>query len=186
MTNTNYILASKSPRRKHLLELANIQFEIITEDTIEDFPDDLAIAEVPVFIANNKAIAVFQKNTDRTVIAADTIVVLENKIIGKPKDRADAIEILTSLSGKMHEVITGVVVMNEEKTIKFSDKTAVHFHELTHEQIVYYVDTFKPFDKAGAYAIQEWIGAVGIQSIHGCFYNVMGLPISKLIQALKP
>ena len=186
MPNTNYILASKSPRRKHLLELANIQFEIITENTIEDFPNDLETSNVPVFIAKNKAYAVFQNNLDRTIIAADTIVVLENKIIGKPKDRMDAIDILTSLSGKTHEVITGVVVMNRQKTIEFSDKTKVSFHDLTHDQIVYYVDTFKPFDKAGAYAIQEWIGAIGIQSIQGCFYNVMGLPISKLIQALKP
>lgn len=186
MPNTNYILASKSPRRKHLLELANIQFEIITENTIEDFPNDLEISNVPVFIAKNKAYAVFQNNLDRTIIAADTIVVLENKIIGKPKDRIDAIDILTSLSGKTHEVITGVVVMNQHKTIEFYDKTKVSFHDLTHDQIVYYVDTFKPFDKAGAYAIQEWIGAIGIQSIQGCFYNVMGLPISKLIQVLKP
>jgi septum formation protein len=185
MNHTNYILASKSPRRKHLLELANIQFEIITEDTVEDFPDDLEISKAPVFIAKNKANAVFLKNVDRTIIAADTVVVLENKIIGKPKDRKDAIEILSSLSGKTHEVITGVVVMNQQKTIEFSDKTSVSFHPLTQEHIVYYVDTFKPYDKAGAYAIQEWIGAVGIQSIQGCFYNVMGLPISKLIQILN-
>lgn len=179
-----YILASKSPRRKQLLELANIDFEIITEDTNEDFPKDITTADVPVYIAKKKAIAVFEIHPNRTIIASDTVVVLENRIIGKPKDREDAIEILTSLSGKTHKVITGVVVINQDKIIEFSDTTNVSFHTLTKEQIEYYVDTFKPYDKAGAYAIQEWIGAIGIKSIEGCFYNVMGLPISKLVQYL--
>lgn len=180
-----YILASKSPRRKQLLELANINFEIITEDTNEDFPTDLSTEKVPEFIAYNKAKAVFEKHPTRTIIASDTVVVLENKIIGKPKDKNDAIQILESLSGKLHKVITGVVIMNEKETIQFSDSTDVCFHTLSREQIEFYIDTYKPYDKAGAYAIQEWIGAIGIKSINGCFYNVMGLPISKLVNYLN-
>lgn len=179
------ILASKSPRRKHLLELAQIEFEIATQDTDESFPDDLEINQIPVFIAKQKALAVLPNFPTQTIIGADTIVVLNNKIIGKPIDRNDAISTLKELSGNTHTVITGVCILIENKIHSFYDTTEVSFNELTLEQIEFYVDSCKPYDKAGAYAIQEWIGAVGIKSINGCFYNVMGLPISRLIIELK-
>ncbi|MCG7751523.1 Maf family nucleotide pyrophosphatase [Flavihumibacter cheonanensis] len=180
------ILASQSPRRKQLLEWAEIPFEIKVKETAETFPPDLAIEEVPVFIAREKA-RVIQKELldERIVLAADTIVVLNKQIIGKPKDREDAIKILSNLSGETHQVITGVVIRKGEKEWSFSDITRVQFHPLTLEQITYYIDHYLPYDKAGAYAIQEWIGVVGIHSIAGDFYNVMGLPVSRVVQTLQ-
>lgn len=181
-----YILASQSPRRKQLLEWAELAFEVMVVPTEETYPAELATEEIPVFIARNKAVAVKEKLSDdeAIIIAADTIVVLDNRIIGKPVDREDAINILSALSGSTHRVITGVVIQAGKKEISFSDITEVKFHPLTQEQIVFYIDKYKPYDKAGAYAIQEWIGVVGIQSINGDFYNVMGLPVSRVMQAL--
>ena len=124
-------------------------------------------------------------HTSIPVLAADTIVVLHNKIINKPADREDAIQILSALSGQVHFVITGVVIITSEKEIAFADTTTVEFYELTREQIEFYVDKYKPYDKAGAYAIQEWIGVIGIKVVHGDFYNVMGLPVSRVVQALQ-
>lgn len=180
------ILASQSPRRKELLQLAEINFEVVVADTDESFPDGLTYAETAVYIAKNKGLAVAAKiNDDKIIIAADTIVVCNNNIIGKPVDRANAIDIITTLAGNTHEVITGVYIVHNSKEIIFADTTTVTFHALTMEQITYYVDKYKPYDKAGAYAIQEWIGAVGIKNINGDFYNVMGLPISRVVAALK-
>ncbi len=188
----SFILASQSPRRKSLLEWAELPFEIIVSDSDENFPASMPIAEVPAFIAKNKALEVEQKVVDEfqalgahCIIAADTVVVLDQIIMGKPVDRADAIASLTKLSGKTHEVITGVCLLYHGKTEIFSETTQVSFHELTNAQIEYYVDAYKPYDKAGGYAIQEWIGVVGIKSIQGDFYNVMGLPVSKLMQKIK-
>jgi septum formation protein len=185
---SGYILASQSPRRKQLLAWADISFDIIVSAAEEDFPSDMDVQEVPVYIAQKKAIAVQQKIKDefpthqgKWIIAADTIVVLENEIIGKPLDRADAIAILQKLSGKTHRVITGVYLVNDAESRNFSETTLVHFHPLTLSQIEYYVDQYQPYDKAGAYGIQDWIGVVGIQGIEGDFYNVMGLPVSKLL-----
>ncbi len=178
------ILASKSPRRKQLLELAGLDFEIIVKDTDEQFPDDLLIEQVPIYIARQKAIMIQKDYPTRKILAADTIVVLDNEIIGKPKDRQDAIQILGKLSNRTHRVITGVVLFKSMQEFSFSDITEVTFREITPTQIEYYVDTYRPYDKAGAYAIQEWIGAIAIQGIHGCFYNVMGLPISRIISIL--
>ena len=148
----------------------------------------MVVQDVPVYIAQKKAIAVQQKIKDefpihqgKWIIAADTIVVLENEIIGKPIDRTDAIAILQKLSGKTHRVITGVYLVNDSKSSAFSETTLVHFHPLTLSQIEYYVDQYQPYDKAGAYGIQDWIGVVGIRGIEGDFYNVMGLPVSKLL-----
>lgn len=183
------ILASKSPRRRQLLEMAEIDFEIISIDTDESFPADLPIGQIPTYIAKHKAIPIATKFPDRIVLAADTIVVLNQQIIGKPKDRQDAIQILTQLSGNTHEVITGVWMQQNDKSRSFTDHTLVEFHPISPAQIEFYVDKYKPFDKAGAYAIQEWIGAVAIKRIEGCFYNVMGLPISKVVNEighLKP
>jgi septum formation protein len=185
---SGYILASQSPRRKQLLAWADIEFNIIVSAAAEDFPSDMDVQEVPVYIAQKKAIAVQQKikqefpiHQGKWIIAADTIVVLENEIIGKPIDRADAIAILQKLSGKTHRVITGVYLVNDTESSYFSETTLVHFHPLTLSQIEYYVDQYQPYDKAGAYGIQDWIGVVGIRGIEGDFYNVMGLPVSKLL-----
>jgi len=183
------ILASQSPRRKQLLEWAEIPFEVIVQPTDESYPEEMPVKEVPVHIAKNKAEAVKillnDANKNLPILAADTIVVLGNKIIGKPKDRDDAIEILQSLSGNHHRVITGVIILYGNKTISFEDSTDVVFHPLTQEQIEFYVDHYKPYDKAGAYAIQEWIGVVGIKTVNGDFYNVMGLPVSRVVQELN-
>lgn len=178
------VLASGSPRRKQLLEWAEVDFEIIVESTDETYPEGLSTEEVPVYIARQKAAAVRHK-TDKTIVAADTIVVLGKEIIGKPKDRDDAIRILQKLSGAHHRVITGVVINNGERETAFADITDVEFHPLTLDQLTFYVDKYGPYDKAGAYAIQEWIGVVGIKSIRGDFYNVMGLPVSRVVQALE-
>lgn len=184
-TGKRVVLASQSPRRKQLLEQAGIPFDVKVVDTAETFPADMAIPEVPVHIARQKSVAVAALCTDDDiVITADTVVVLDDTIIGKPKDRDDAIRILSALSGRIHRVITGVVIRQNGQESSFSKETEVHFKPLTHEQITYYVDAYKPYDKAGAYAIQEWIGAVGIDRINGCFYNVMGLPVSNVVEAL--
>ena len=187
------ILASQSPRRIQLLEWAEIPFEVIISGADENFPAGMDIEQVPIFIADQKAMAVKEKVRNafhgqyahKPILAADTIVVVDNKIIGKPIHREDAIEILTSLSGKTHLVITGVVILKDDKKISFSDTTKVEFHQITKQQIEFYIDKYKPFDKAGAYAIQEWIGVVGIKRIEGDFYNVVGLPISKVVKALE-
>jgi len=189
----NIILASQSPRRKQLLEWAKIAFEVITKTTGESYPDELSHQEAAIHIARNKAWAVKEKvkqeyhaqYVNKTILAADTIVVLENRIIGKPEDRADAIRILTSLAGNHHKVITGVVILNGDKEIAFAEITDVEFHPLTSEQIEYYIDNYLPYDKAGAYAIQEWIGVIGIKNINGDFYNVMGLPVSRVHRLLQ-
>jgi septum formation protein len=179
------ILASQSPRRKQLLEWAEVPFEVLVQETDESYPENLSIEEIAIHIARNKALAVKQgNNITIPILAADTMVVLQNKIIGKPKDKEDAISILSSLSGKKHNVITGVVILYDEKEIAFTETTEVHFHELTTEQIKFYVDNYQPYDKAGAYAIQEWIGVVGIKSVTGDFYNVMGLPVSRVVKQL--
>jgi len=180
------ILASGSPRRKQLLEWAEIPFEIVVKETDETFPAGLTLEEVPIHIARQKARAVESvMNNDSVILAADTIVVLNERIIGKPKNREDAINILSDLSGRKHRVITGVVIMLGKKEISFSDSTDVYFNELNREQLEFYVDNYKPYDKAGAYAIQEWIGVVGIRSVEGDFYNVMGLPVSRVVKELK-
>ncbi len=180
------ILASQSPRRKQLLEWAEVPFEIDISDTDERFPPDIPMEDVAIYIARNKALAVQQKrNSDEIILAADTIVVLGDNIIGKPVHREDAVSILLALSGEKHKVITGVVIRKGDEEIAFADTTEVEFHNVTVNEIEFYVDKYKPYDKAGAYAIQEWIGVVGIKSINGDFYNVMGLPVSRVVRELK-
>ena len=193
MANSNLILASKSPRRKQLLEWAEVTFTVISRPTEETFPAGLHIEEIPIYIAREKANATNQylddafhkEYSDRTILAADTIVVIDDYIINKPINRNDAIRMLTMLSGRSHKVITGVVLHTDTEQVAFSEVTEVEFFELTLPQIEFYVDKYKPYDKAGAYAIQEWIGVVGIKSIRGDFYNVMGLPISRVIRELE-
>ncbi|QES87803.1 Maf family nucleotide pyrophosphatase [Rhizosphaericola mali] len=182
------ILASQSPRRKKILELANVPFDVVVSHSDENFPSELAPELVPVFIAKNKAIAVWEKinaKKDAIVIAADTVVIVDGNILGKPKDRAEAIAFLESMSGKNHAVVTGVFLLSKEKEERFFEETKVYFKKLTLEEIEYYVDRFQPYDKAGAYGIQEWIGLIGIEKIDGDFYNVMGLPANKLLQTLE-
>ncbi len=188
------ILASQSPRRKQILELANVPFEVCSIETDESYPSGLPAEEVAIYIAHNKATALYNKFSQEIkglsivsspILSADTIVVLENTIIGKPKDRVDAIEILKKLSGRIHTVITGVAILFKSEEVSFAEITEVEFHALNNEQIEFYVDAYKPYDKAGAYAIQEWIGAVAIKRINGDFYNVMGLPVSRVLIELN-
>jgi len=183
---TKIILASQSPRRKQLLEWAEVSFEVVVKETDEHFPPGLTAEEVALYIARNKSIAVQSSLPDPVIVlAADTIVVLGENIIGKPVHREEAISILLALSGEKHRVITGVVIRKGEQEVAFADVTEVEFHALTIDQIEFYVDKYKPYDKAGAYAIQEWIGVTGIASITGDFYNVMGLPVSTVVQTLQ-
>lgn len=180
------ILASGSPRRKQLLEWAEIPFTVRVSNADEDFPPELPVEEVPVYIARKKALAVQQvSDTAAVVLAADTIVVLGEHILGKPVHREEAISMLLALQGSRHEVITGVVIRLGERESAFYDRTWVDFHPLTEPEIEHYVDQYRPYDKAGAYAIQEWIGVVGIRSVEGDFYNVMGLPVSRVVRVLR-
>jgi septum formation protein len=187
MNKNTIILASQSPRRKMLLEWAEVPFEILVQETDESYPPHLPVTDIAMHIAKNKALAVQaqQGNANRIILAADTIVVLNNEVIGKPKNREHALQILRKLSGQQHQVITGVVLLQGEKEMAFADTTEVAFHPLTEAQLCFYVDKYQPYDKAGAYAIQEWIGVVGIKSVAGDFYNVMGLPVSRVVQALE-
>jgi septum formation protein len=183
------ILASGSPRRKMLLEWAEIPFEIMVSDADESFSPEKDPLDVALEIARNKNIAIANsEGLDRSgsiIISADTIVVLDQKVIGKPVNRDDAISILSKLSGRTHKVITAVCISSENDECLFHEETEVDFHPLTSSQIEHYVDTYKPYDKAGAYAIQEWIGVIGIKQIKGDFYNVMGLPVSSVIRTLN-
>jgi septum formation protein len=184
------VLASQSPRRKQLLEWAEVDFDVLTQVTDESWPEGMPVEEIPIYIAREKARSVMQLDLYNRyeqgvpVLAADTIVVLGNEILGKPRDAEHALTMLKALSGQKHKVITGVVIVNHEKEIRFSDVTEVDFHSMPEDDLRYYVEKFEPFDKAGAYAIQEWIGVVGIKAITGDFYNVMGLPVSRVIRTL--
>ncbi len=178
------ILASQSPRRKQLMEMAELSFEVLIADVDETNPPGMPGEEVPEFLARKKADAVAHLVQDAIVIAADTVVLLDHHILGKPRDAAHAIEILGQLSGRMHKVVTGVCIRQGAKERGFSVTTEVYFRKLTPTQIEHYVTHYKPFDKAGAYAIQEWIGVTGIEKINGDYYNVMGLPIGDVIAVL--
>ncbi len=179
------ILASKSPRRSQLLQEAGFNFIVKTKETEETYPADLDVDEVAEYIAKKKAYAAKEFIEDGTVLlAADSIVIIENKIYGKPKDAEDAYRILSELSGKMHKVITGVCLLSSTKERLFSSISKVYFDPLSEEEIRYYVDKFKPFDKAGAYAIQEWIGLCKISKIEGLYSNIMGLPVADVYKEL--
>lgn len=185
--NYHIILGSNSPRRKELLAGLDLDFEVKVIPGLEEhYPTNLQPEEIPVFLAKQKAAAYIPTLPEKTLlITADTIVWNRNEVIGKPKNREDAIQMLQSLSGHEHHVVTGVCLTTTEKQKAFSVISAVKFATLTNEEIGYYVDKYQPFDKAGAYGIQEWIGYVGVESINGSFYNVMGLPVQRLYQELK-
>jgi len=179
------ILASQSPRRKQLMEAAELDFDIIIADVDETNPAGMPGALVPEYLAKKKATAIEKQVHDAIIIAADTVVLLDDEILGKPTDKENAREILTKLSGRRHEVVTGVCMQQGEKQIVFSTVTSVFFRSLSPEGIEHYITNYQPFDKAGAYAIQEWIGMVGIERIEGDYYNVMGLPIGAVVERLK-
>lgn len=182
----NLILASKSPRRSQLLQDAGLAFEVVIKDVEEVYPPDLDLQDVPVYLAELKAEAFgsYVKG-EEVVITADTIVILEDKILGKPKDKEDAYQTLRMLSGQKHVVITGVCLTSQNQKITFSERTVVDFYELSEKTIQYYIENFEPFDKAGSYAIQEWIGLIGVKRIEGSYSNVLGLPVSRLLRELE-
>ncbi len=180
------VLASGSPRRSQLLADAGFTFSIIKPDVDESFGDEIPVDEVPLMLANKKmAVAKTMCQPTDIIITADTVVILENVIIGKPKDRDDAIAILTALSGKAHTVVSGVCIAHGERQYDIDVSTKVHFAVLTQSEIAFYIDTYKPYDKAGAYAIQEWIGINKIMRIEGDYYNVVGFPMSKIFPVLS-
>lgn len=176
------ILASQSPRRSQLIEGADIPFQLADNYSVDEvYPLDVPSNMVPLYLADLKSNAYPNALSDSQIlITADTIVILDGRVLGKPAGRDDAIAMLEALSGNMHEVVTGVTIRNNQVLKSFSTLSRVFFRQLTREEILYYIDNFRPFDKAGAYGIQEWIGYVGIEKIEGSFYNVMGLPIQKL------
>ena len=179
------ILASGSPRRHQLLTAAHIDYEVVVPDVDETPPVGLPNADVPAFLAEKKARAIAENLPNRAILAADTVVILEDEILGKPTDAADAKTMLQRLSGKMHTVITGVCFLKNNHCETFSVHTKVFFRELTATQIELYVSQYKPFDKAGSYAIQEYIGMIGIEKIEGDYYNVMGLPVGEVVLRIK-
>lgn len=177
------ILASGSPRRKEIFQILGFDFEVKTKETKEEYPADLPKEKVSEFLAELKAKAFENEvleDEKLIVITSDTTVVIDGEILGKPSGREGAIEMLKKLSGKKHTVYSGVCIKNKRKTVTFTAFTDVWFRPLSDEEIVFYVDKYRPFDKAGAYAVQEWIGAAAISRIEGSYYNVMGLP-SKMV-----
>ena len=187
MRKYNIILASNSPRRKELLTRLGVPFEVrVLKDIDESYPETIPVNEVPLHIAGKKADAYREvMGEDELIITADTVVIVGEEILGKPTDAADAARMLRALSGRTHQVTTGVCMVARDQDRRFSVTTDVTFKQLTPEEISYYIDTFKPYDKAGAYGIQEWIGCIGVTGLNGSYYNVMGLPIQRIYQVLK-
>jgi septum formation protein len=181
------ILASKSPRRQFLLKEIGLDFEVIVENEIpEVYPESLPKKDIPSYLSELKSHSWDKIIDDKTiVITADTIVLLDNKVINKPKDFHEAEQMLRALSGNMHLVITGVCIKSKFKKVTFDDTSKVYFRKLTNEEIRWYVENYKPYDKAGAYAIQEWIGYTGIKKVIGSYFNVMGLPVHKVYEELS-
>ncbi|MBR1557347.1 MAG: septum formation protein Maf [Prevotella sp.] len=181
------VLASNSPRRKELLTGLGLPFDVRVLDGIdESYPGDLPVGEVAQYIADKKADAYRQTMaSDELIITADTVVIVDDQILGKPVDEADAYRMLRLISGRTHQVTTGVCLITPERQRSFAVTTDVTFKQLSDEEIHYYIDHYKPFDKAGAYGIQEWIGFIGVTSLHGSFYNVMGLPVQRIYTELQ-
>jgi septum formation protein len=179
------ILASSSPRRQYLLQEAGFTFTVQKPEVDEDFPTSIPIHDVAKYLAHKKATSFHSIITNEIVITADTVVILNNKILNKPVDREEAVEMLQSLAGNTHHVMTGVCLYSKEKRELFDDITEVTFAPLTSEEIAFYVEHYKPFDKAGAYGAQDWIGMVAIEKIVGSYFNVMGLPVHKVYAKLK-
>ncbi len=180
----NIILGSASPRRAELLKGLNVPFQIIAFDVDETYPDSIASVDIPTYLARKKANS-FNLDNNTLLITADTIVWLDGKVYGKPIDRNEAKKMLQTLSGKKHQVITGVCIKTKMREKIFHVVTDVYFAHFTNEEIDFYLDEYAPYDKAGAYGIQEWIGYIGVERIEGSYFNVMGLPIQRLYRELK-
>lgn len=185
--NYNIILASNSPRRRELLSGLDVDYEVRILDNIdESYPNDIPLEDVAECLAIKKANSYTNGLLDNEIlITADTIVLIDNEIYGKPKDKADALRMLNGMSNKTHRVITGVCLVSTQKSVSFSSTTSVTFGSLDEGEINYYIDKYKPYDKAGSYGVQEWIGYVGVKHIEGSYYNVMGLPIFRVYEELK-
>ena len=180
------ILASSSPRRQKLLRDAGINFDVIVKDFTESYPEDLVREQIAIHIATEKAYLFSDEISDNEiVITADTIVWCNNKVLGKPQNYNEAVSILNEISGNTHEVITGVCISSSVKRVTFFVSTKVTFDSISDDEIRFYIDRFKPYDKAGAYGIQEWIGIVACSKIDGCYFNVVGLPVNRLYKELK-
>lgn len=182
------VLASGSPRRSELLKMAHINFEVlVVSDLPEAYPVDLDVNRIPEYLARQKQAAYASEwgRSNTLVLTADTIVELEGQVLNKPADRDEALQMLGALSGNKHRVLTGVVIKSAQKEVAFTAVTEVWFKSLKLEELSYYVDQCKPYDKAGAYGVQEWIGLVGVERIEGSFYNVMGLPVGRLYEELS-
>jgi septum formation protein len=184
--NHHLILASQSPRRQYLLKELGLHFEIITTNVAEKYPENLTPEQIAVFLAELKADSFDTARLDpkAIIISADTIVCIENEILGKPGNYKEAVSMLLKLSGRKHEVITAVCLKNKSKRKTFSVISSVYFKELSMEEIDYYIENFQPFDKAGGYGIQEWIGYIGISKIEGSYFNIMGLPVKEFYEEL--
>jgi septum formation protein len=182
--NQPLILASTSPRRQFLMKEAGFVFTVEPPAADESFPDYMPVEMVPRYLAEKKAEAFKPKLNNEVVMTADTVVIIHGKILNKPADRMEAIKMLTELEGKTHKVITAVCLLSKEKQELFHDTTKVTFKKLTQEEIEYYIDTCKPYDKAGSYGAQDWLGMVGIEKINGSYFNVMGLPMHKVYKHL--
>jgi len=185
MNKRKLILASASPRRQFLLKEIGLEFTIDPPHIDESFPADMPIEKVPSYLAEKKAKALLPKIKDEVVLASDTVVILGKQILNKPADRAEAIQMLTDLSGHTHTVITAVYLLSKDKTDCFEDKTEVTFKNLSQQEIEFYVDNYKPYDKAGAYGAQDFIGMIAIEKIVGSYFTVMGLPIHKVYERLS-
>jgi septum formation protein len=179
------ILASSSPRRQYLMTEAGFKFRIEKPDVEESWPSGLPIHHVARYLAEKKAEYFRPSMKHEVIVAADTVVIIDDQIINKPGDRDEAIRMLTQLSGRTHSVMTGVCIISQGREESFEDTTLVTFQELSQQEIAHYVDNFRPYDKAGAYGAQDWIGMVAIQKIEGSYFNVMGLPIHLVYQHLK-
>jgi len=182
----NIILASKSPRRQNLMKELGLKFKVISQIPVkEEYPPSLTCDEIPVYLAKLKANSCMDFiDSDTILIAADTIVCLNNEVLNKPDDYQDAFTILKKISGRKHQVITGICIKSKYKEITFNSKSDVYFKELADSEIDYYIKEYKPFDKAGSYGIQEWIGYIGIERIEGSYFNIMGLPTQQLYNEL--
>ncbi|MFN5415481.1 MAG: Maf family nucleotide pyrophosphatase [Flavobacteriia bacterium] len=184
--NIKLVLGSKSPRRQELIQQITTNVEIRIQDVEEIYPDNLEASKVPEYLSKLKAQALISSlEENEIIICSDTVVILNDSILGKPANLEEAKTMLQQLSGQKHSVITGCYLISKNSERSFSCQTNVYFKSLEEETINHYVETFKPLDKAGSYGIQEWIGIVGIEKIDGCYYNVMGLPVSKLIDEIN-
>ncbi len=181
----HFILASKSPRRQYLLKELGLDFEVYTKEVDESFPDNLKAEEIPLYLSQKKADAFDIELTDNTiVITADTVVWIDGQVLNKPENFNDAVRMLKLLSGKMHEVYTGVCLRSKNKTKSFYALTKVFFKTLSQQEIEYYINNYHPYDKAGAYGAQEFMGYIGVEKIEGSYFNVMGLPVRELYEEL--